>query len=1571
MAASRVRRGAVQGCVLALLCALAIAFTAFRGSPQSIPAAEEPNSVGPVANLVASTASMDVGSVRLTWTAAENAQVHFVVHIKTADLAARSFSEVRMVPFSGSEGVVTGLESGTSYSFIVIGMRWNWINYGAVWGSWSDWIYATPEGRSSSAGHPQPALPAPEPSSVGPVANLVASTASMDVGSVRLTWTAAENAQVHFVVHIKTADLAARSFSEVRMVPSFGSEGVVTGLESGTSYSFIVIGMRWNWINYGAVWGSWSTWTSTAPGNGAMVSPSAAFGTLVISKRFDAETFYVDFDQGDRFVESGRYPGSYTYMQTGPDTSTLILSYDGAIYGGRCTISLVFESRTTGTWSYACASGIRGQGNWSVAERGIEFIEGEAATRFIPENITADINVGLPIFATGNPSVYVMSGADAKHFMIIPDTGQIRTKAGVIYDYETRSRYSVTVGAADDYGHSDTIQVAIRLQDVASGCEPLRNLRTNHSGGRLTVRWTSVPDTVGNAAVLGYQTEIRSGDQGPWSDRRMYLGRNVGAMIYDGLSDGTAYQVRVRPVNLESECQWSPPVGGMPTDALTPRYPTDRFGTRLVGVPERNWRFLTQERCRYTGNGVTSDASCQYENTGLNTGRLSMEFDDPSSGSCEIAVTYSSLTTGVFADACSGDGLSIDTEFDIGFGMPVLAPGSDQRSPPSPAVSERRPTPEPREGPVVGLIGVKLASAVEIRYKTSLSANEAHESVNSLPSTLPQVAPRNQEEFDALVYGRDDFIPGLCFGSCGLGKPSPKGNAKRYSFADGDGLREHPGKYGYESTGATQGVLTYSEATGEVWRFEIDFERSGAMNVVVTDDKGTIKDWSGVSYLHVPSGGQSMVIPIPLAIQQIAFDVDLQVPRSLSDLAELARASNGDLAHVGGGDIIKLLVKDHLAGLFGDLDLFGINLGDKLAEWLVGGSLVPVNIKYVPISDGRMELQVQFGDYGNVYLPNVWDVIGAASYSAYKAFVKSHFGVDVLSWFEHLATVVGWVFGTNGSEGALEDFGDTGLDMLRGYIWRLLSGTTVTMSCSQTSQQTAYVCTTRMDKEGEPPHEQTSLLDLSDGSIVGNYLPDELFLPDTPPQAPAQDQPGLQVAAAVSVQTIGGSDVQAFLVSSPSGDMSSYRPGDWLEPKDGSYQRMMVVGASQVSAATSLQDDLEDLMPTVSRGGMVSAIPASWGLDPSSNSCVPRSMSQSSNVLTRLDVVCMQFDRAIPARGARYFSQPKAPQGPVQTCQRNCVLNASQNVQECVWKCEGSAPAAGPDLVVETVSVSDQNPALGQTFQLMARTVNLGTGPSVATTLHYYLSDDRLISSNDTQVGIDSIEPLTVSGLRSAWRSRTAVTAPDVAGTYYYGACVVAVSEETDTTNNCSVTVAVTVGGAPGADQGTGSCGRFSDLRSAITSGDPEAVRCVIEQLGTNVDAKDDHGNPMLFWAILEDDPEILRILVDAGADVDATDDDGNPMLFWAILDRDNPVDILRILVDAGADVDAEDDHGNPILYWAILDRDNPVEIVRILVDGHADVNATTARGRSMLFWARLQENAEVIRILIAAGAVE
>ena len=117
--------------------------------------------------------------------------------------------------------------------------------------------------------------------------------------------------------------------------------------------------------------------------------------------------------------------------------------------------------------------------------------------------------------------------------------------------------------------------------------------------------------------------------------------------------------------------------------------------------------------------------------------------------------------------------------------------------------------------------------------------------------------------------------------------------------------------------------------------------------------------------------------------------------------------------------------------------------------------------------------------------------------------------------------------------------------------------------------------------------------------------------------------------------------------------------------------------------------------------------------------------------------------------------------------------------------------ASGPsDLVVESPSVSDSTLLFRHPFTLQVTVRNQGAGPADATTLVYYRSTDATISSSDTRVASGYVSLLFSSDASAASIS---LIAPEDAGTYYYGACAQNVVGESNTSNNCSDAVRVTV----------------------------------------------------------------------------------------------------------------------------------------------------------------------------------
>lgn len=141
---------------------------------------------------------------------------------------------------------------------------------------------------------------------------------------------------------------------------------------------------------------------------------------------------------------------------------------------------------------------------------------------------------------------------------------------------------------------------------------------------------------------------------------------------------------------------------------------------------------------------------------------------------------------------------------------------------------------------------------------------------------------------------------------------------------------------------------------------------------------------------------------------------------------------------------------------------------------------------------------------------------------------------------------------------------------------------------------------------------------------------------------------------------------------------------------------------------------------------------------------------------------------------------------------------------------DGGDGSSAPDLVVSSPSASNGSPSAGGSFTFRATVRNQGNANSAATTLRYYRSSNPTINSSDTQVGTDPVGALGASGSSA---ESIGLRASSSAGTYYYGACVDSVSSESNTGNNCSSAVRITVNtgggnGGGGDDGGSGGACR-------------------------------------------------------------------------------------------------------------------------------------------------------------------
>ena len=114
---------------------------------------------------------------------------------------------------------------------------------------------------------------------------------------------------------------------------------------------------------------------------------------------------------------------------------------------------------------------------------------------------------------------------------------------------------------------------------------------------------------------------------------------------------------------------------------------------------------------------------------------------------------------------------------------------------------------------------------------------------------------------------------------------------------------------------------------------------------------------------------------------------------------------------------------------------------------------------------------------------------------------------------------------------------------------------------------------------------------------------------------------------------------------------------------------------------------------------------------------------------------------------------------------------------------DSTSSEGGPDLIVQSPSVSAVMLTPGQEFTLNATVHNQGDEQAAATMLHYYRSNNATITSSDTEVGTNEIGVLDASATSASSITLTAPTSVSAEVGIYYGACVASVSGESNTDN--------------------------------------------------------------------------------------------------------------------------------------------------------------------------------------------
>lgn len=160
--------------------------------------------------------------------------------------------------------------------------------------------------------------------------------------------------------------------------------------------------------------------------------------------------------------------------------------------------------------------------------------------------------------------------------------------------------------------------------------------------------------------------------------------------------------------------------------------------------------------------------------------------------------------------------------------------------------------------------------------------------------------------------------------------------------------------------------------------------------------------------------------------------------------------------------------------------------------------------------------------------------------------------------------------------------------------------------------------------------------------------------------------------------------------------------------------------------------------------------------------------------------------------------------------------------------------------------------------------------------------------------------------------------------------------------------------------------GPSTPLHEAISRGQKDVVKSLLEKGVPNINAQDSRGYTPLHTAIEQDDLESAKALLEKGASTSRSNVMVQPVLKYAVALGNE--DMVRLLLDNGAHVDERDARGyTPLVSAAATGNET---LLKLLIERGADLNARGAgRGSTAMHEAAQAGHAEIVRLLLRAGA--
>ena len=526
------------------------------------------------------------------------------------------------------------------------------------------------------------------------------------------------------------------------------------------------------------------------------------------------------------------------------------------------------------------------------------------ATRSVAENSASGTNIGAVVAATDPESdtlTYSLSGTDASSFSISSTTGQITVKSAL--DYETKSRYSVTVNVSDkkdadgtaDTVIDDTIAVTINVTNEQYKPAKVAGLsvtpKTSQPYDTLIITWSEPLDrsvSSGKTADPDYDDVERffivwmKDTDTDWTNDSSYKfvvavdnsNNPVTSYEVSGLDRNTKYQFRMKAVDEFTvySPDWSDLAKGTTVDNLDPYFSADTAtrsiaensaaGTNVGTAVTATDPYLSTDTLYYTLTGT--DAS--KLNIGSTTGQITVKTGNIPNYESKTSYT---VTVGV-SDKKASDGTA-DTVVDDTITVTINV--TDVKEPPAapaaPTVSANTTTPTSKidvSWTAPTNTGKPAIDDYDVQYRLAGATNWTSHSFTGTGTSTTLTGLTYGKSYEVQVRAVNDEGDGAWSAS---GSAITNANAVSRSVAENSAAETNVGAAVTTTANTNSYDLTHALSGTDAGKFTIE------------SSSGQIKVKTGTSLDYETKTSYSVTVTVTAAVAQVqsqSFTLDPNAP---------------------------------------------------------------------------------------------------------------------------------------------------------------------------------------------------------------------------------------------------------------------------------------------------------------------------------------------------------------------------------------------------------------------------------------------------------------------------------------------------------------------------------------------------------------------------------------------------------------------------------------------------------------------------------------------------------------------